>query len=120
MASKLTRSKIIDLVTTIDCEVVTSALGPMVWGTVEIRYTSEGIEPLVTIKVPVPLVAMQSDAERRAEALRRARNLIDHACAAIEIDHEPSISETLEGIAEELGVIAPTSAPRLSRRGKKG
>ena len=83
----------------------------------EIKYISDGVEPLVTIKVPVPLVGMQTEAQRRHEALRRARKLIDDACAAIELDPEPSVPEIIEGIAEELGVIAPTTAPRRSRRG---
>jgi hypothetical protein len=65
----------------------------MVLGAVEICYASEGLEPRVTIKVPVSVVANQSDAQRRDEALRRARKLIDHACTAIEFQ-----SEVAEGI----------------------
>ena len=117
MATKLPRSKIIDLTTSVDCQVLASAAGPMVWGTVEIKYAFDGVEPQVTIRVPVPLVGKQTDAQRRDEALRRARKLIDHACSAIEFDPEPSVPEIIEGIAEELGVIAPTTAPRRSRRG---
>jgi hypothetical protein len=117
MASKLPRSKIRDLTTTVNSEVFMCAGGPTVWATVEICYASEGAEPHVTIKVPVPVIAMQSDTQRRDEALRRARKLIDHVCAAIELDPEPRIPEIIEGIAEELGLMAPTTAPRRVSRG---
>jgi hypothetical protein len=117
MASKLPRAKITDLITTVDIEVFTSPAGPMVWGAVEISYASEGLRPQVTIKVPVPVVASQTDAQRRAEALRRARKLIDHACAAIEPEpEEGGVREMVEGLAEELGVLPPTAAPKRARR----
>ena len=47
----------------------------MVWGTVEISYTSEGTDPKVIIKIPVPVIAAQSDKERRTEALRQRGHL---------------------------------------------
>ena len=117
MASKLPRSKITDLVTTVDAEVFSSRAGPMVWGAVEIFYASEGLEPRVTIKVPVPVVANQSETQRRDEALRRARKLIDHACTAIELQPDVSegIPEMIEGLAEELGVLPPTTRPKQAR-----
>jgi hypothetical protein len=118
MAPKLPTAKIADLVTTVDNEVFSSSAGPVVWGTVEISYTSQGLKPLVVIKVPVPVVAAQSEVQRRAEALRRARKLIDHACVAIEAEPEqsPGIREALTGLAEELGVLPPTTAAKRARR----
>jgi hypothetical protein len=117
MASKLPRSRITDLTTRVECEVFAGPGGPMVWGTVDICYASEGVEPHVTIRVPVPVIANQSEAQRQEEALRRARKLIDHACTAIESEPEPAIPELIEGIAEELGVLPPTTAPKRARRG---
>jgi hypothetical protein len=111
MASKLPTAKMIDLVTTVDTEVVHSATGPMVWGSVEIYYASDGLEPKVTIKIPIPAFDTQSDEQRRTETLRRARKLIDHACLTMEPQTEPqSVGEFIEGLAEELGVVPPTTS----------
>lgn len=54
----------------------------MPWGAVDILHASEGLEPRVTIRVAVPAFETQSD-KRRADVLRRARRLIDHACVAM-------------------------------------
>jgi len=117
MAPKLPDAKLTDLVTTVDSEVFASPAGPMAWATVDICYTAEGLEPKVTIKVPVPVVAAQSEAQQRAEALRRARKLIDHACVAVQPQPETTdVAEMLEGLAEELGVLPPTAAPKRARR----
>ena len=117
MASKLPTVKITDLVTTLDVEIFDSVAGPMVWSAVDITYACDGLAPQVVIKVPVPVLPAQNDAQRRAEALRRARKLIDHACAAMEPEPEGSqdIREVMEGLAEELGVLAPTNRPRHAR-----
>lgn len=106
-------AKLTDLVTTIDSEIFAAPSGPMAWGTVELCYTCEGLEPKVTIKVPVPALAAQSEAQQRLEALRRARKLIDHACVALGTQPAPApdLSEMLEGLAEELGVKPPTTRP---------
>jgi hypothetical protein len=126
MATKLPSAKITDLVTTVDSGVFVAPTGPMAWGTVEICYTSEGLEPKVTIKVPVPADGAQSEAQQRAETLRRARKLIDHACTAIQFlpeaaqetaqDTAQDPGEMLEGLAEELGIRAPATAPKSARR----
>jgi hypothetical protein len=117
MATRFSTPKITDLVTTLDSEIVQSASGPMAWGAVEIFYASEGLEPRLTIKVPVPVFETQSDEERRAEVIRRARKLIDHACMTMEpqLSASQRVAEVLEGFAEELGVLAPTSAPERTR-----
>jgi hypothetical protein len=117
MASKMPRAKITDLITTVDSEIFASPAGPMVWGAIEIAYISEGLRPQIIIKVPVPVVASQTDEQRRAEALRRARNLINHACVAIEPEPEkPGFREIAEGLAEELGMLPPATAPKRARR----
>jgi hypothetical protein len=108
--------RIIDLATTVDSEVAQTPAGPMAWGSVEITYSLEGLEPRVTIRVPVPAFETESDEQRRSEALRRARKLIDHACVAMEAGPQASIGEVLEGISEELGLLPPTTRPRQSRR----
>jgi len=116
MASRLPSAKLTDLVTTVDSEVFAAPTGPMAWGTVEISYTSEGLEPKVTIRVPVPVVAAQSEAQQRAEALRRARKLIDHACTAIQPEESQDAEEVLEGLAEELGIRPPRTSAKPGRR----
>lgn len=117
MAPKIPAAKITDLVTTVESGTVQTSGGPMVWGAVDILYASEGLEPRVTIRVAVPAFETQSDEQRRADVLRRARRLIDHACVAMGPVPEstPGIAETLEGLAEELGVLAPTTHPRRAR-----
>ena len=106
MLRKLPSSKITDLVTTVDTETFETPNGPMVWGVVDICYNSEGLEPRITIRVPVPVLEAHSDTQRRAEALRRARKLIDHACVAIEPEAQSQgVSEVLNGLAQELGVV---------------
>jgi hypothetical protein len=106
-------AKIVDLVTTLDTEVVQSGSGPVVWGTVDISYASEGLEPRVSIRVPVPAFDSESDEQRRTETIRRARKLIHHACVTMEpqLADASQFQETLLGLAEELGVIAPTASP---------
>ncbi len=112
MVAKLPDAQLTDLVTTIGSEVYGSPSGSMNWATVDICYSSEGLEPKVTIKVPV--AAGQSEAQQRAEALRRARKLIDHACLAMETQQMPvgDLAEMLQGLAEELGAKSPSRSAR--------
>lgn len=109
---------IIDLVTSVESEVFQTDAGPMVWGAVEITYSCDGIEPRVSLRVPIPAIVSESNEIRRSEALRRARKLIDHACIAMEPPSAPSlaIGEMLVGLSEELGLFSPTTRPRPSRR----
>jgi hypothetical protein len=113
-------AKLIDLKTVLDPEPVPSREGPIVWATVTMEYTLAGLAPTVTISVPVPWLADETADERRAQALRAARQLIDHACRAagigpMEAADEPSESvidavtpPALEGLAQELGLGAKT------------
>lgn len=80
----------------------------------------------MTIRVPIPFIDGQSETERRGQALRCARQLIEHACRAAGVG--PAESETeenpleeaidavapsaLQGIAQELGLAKPTRQPR--------
>ena len=113
---RMASMKITELMTTVDNAVFQTSTGPMAWGTVEIFYLSDGLEPQVTIRVPVPVYETQSDEERRAEALRRARKLIDHACVTMTPAESSSAGEILEGLSEELGILSPTTKPRRPRR----
>ena len=111
MAGRIPNAKITDLVTTVDTTVVESSAGPRLWATVEICYASEGLEPRVSIRVPVPAFEIQSDEERRAEAVRRARMLINHACITMGPDTGQGVEEVVVGLAEELGLMSPTASP---------
>ena len=110
---EITAANLTDLVTTIDSGTFISPSGPMSWGTVDICYASEGLEPKVIIKVPVPIMPGQSEAEQRNEALRRARKMLEHACVARGSQPAPvsDLAEMLEELAEELGVRPPTAEP---------
>jgi hypothetical protein len=113
MAPRLPNAKLVDLVTTLDTEVLQSDSGPVVWGTVDLTYASEGMEPRVSIKVPVPAYDTESDEQRRSETLRRARKLIHHACVTMEPEpaETSQLQETLLGLAEEPGLVAPATSP---------
>jgi len=52
-SDELPAAKLTDLLTTIDSGSFIAPSGPMAWGTVEISYASEGLEPKVSIRVPV-------------------------------------------------------------------
>lgn len=115
MASKLPPAKISDLTVETDASPTDTAMGEVAWATVAITYVSGGVEPTLAIRVPVPW----SEPDKPREALRRARQLIDHACAHSDLnvppvtDAAPDIFEAtaLEGLAQELGIAAPTTRP---------
>jgi hypothetical protein len=91
-------------------------------------YTLQGIFPDITIRVPVPWNTQEPKDQRRAQALRSARQLIDHACRAagiapaeVETDPVEDIIEAttpvaLEGVTQELGLANPTAKPKSRRR----
>lgn len=133
MALRPAMAKIIDLDTTVDVVPVESSEGPIVWATVKMEYTLAGLTPAVTICVPVPWKAEESQDERRAQALRCARQLIEHACRAAGVGPAEPVSEGsaaesiieatmpsgMEGLAQELGLSEPTRQPKKQRAGKK-
>ena len=126
MALKPSTAKITDFETSFDAVPVASPEGHVIWADVRIDYILSGLTPTVTIRVPIPWSERDTPEERKAKALRCARQLIDHACraagvAAAEsgIDVSPAeevldvVTPTaLEGIAQELGLATPTAKPR--------
>ena len=82
MMLKVSGAKIVDLDVSLDATPVDTRLGPVVWASVTIQYTLAGLSPCVTIRVPLPWREGETTQDRRAEALRCARQLIDHACRA--------------------------------------
>jgi len=118
MASKLPPAKISDLTVEVDAAPMDTSLGEVAWATVAITYVSGGVEPTLAIRVPVPW----GEPDKPGEALRRARQLIDHACAHSDLNMAPAtpppemFEETmLEGLAQELGIAPPTTKPARSR-----
>jgi hypothetical protein len=112
MAEPPPRAKITDLTVDIDASPVDFMLGEVVWATVAITYASGDLEPTLAIRVPVPA----SERDARNEALRRARQLIDHARTTLPIttapgSHQPGILKdtVLEGISQKLGLTEPTT-----------
>lgn len=128
MALKPSAARVIDLETMFDSDPQDSVEGPVIWATVKIVYALQGLSPALTIRVPVPWNAQESPAQRRAQALRSARQLIDHACRAggigpaeaetdpVEDGMEGITPASLEGIAQELGLASPTTKPKVRRR----
>lgn len=126
MQIKPDSAKVIDLSTRFETLPVDTEVGPVLWADVEITYTLAGVTPTVDIRVPVPFEAGDSDAQRKSQALRNARLLIDHACQAAGVGRSEfsprveTVAETLdaatpsvlEGIVQELGFASPTAKPR--------
>ena len=115
--------KIVDFETSFEAAPVITQDCEMIWADVRIVYTSSGVEPTVTIRVPVPWEANQTAEQRKSAALRIARELIDHACRASGLrlaKPEESVSEIIEdalpsalaGLTQELGLAPPAAKPR--------
>ncbi|HEY4076534.1 MAG TPA: hypothetical protein VGM26_06325 [Rhizomicrobium sp.] len=128
MALEPATAKITDLETSFDAVPVFTPNGEVIWADVRIDYILSSLKPCVTIRVPVPWSERDTAEERKANALRCARQLIDHACRAAgtrapEPGAEDTVAEAidaatpppLEGIAQELGLAKPTSEPRHKR-----
>ena len=121
MAPKPAAAKILDFETTLDVSPVPSADGEVIWADVRIEYILSDLKPTVTIRLPIPWREQDSPEERKAQALRFARQLIDHACLAAGVpaanpvgglatDDERDVgTSALEGLAQELGLAAPTT-----------
>jgi hypothetical protein len=93
--------KIVDFETNFDAAPVITQNGEIIWGEVRIVYTVSGIEPTVTIRVPVPWEANQTSEQRKSEGLRATRELIDHACRASALQSgrlEKSAGEMVEDV----------------------
>ncbi len=132
MALKPSTAKISDFETSFDAVPVASPEGDVIWADVRIDYILSGLTPTVTIRVPVPWSERDTPEERKSNALRCARQLIDHACRAAGVAAaETGLNDTpveevldavmptaLEGIAQELGLATPTAKPRSERSTK--
>jgi hypothetical protein len=123
MELKPQSAQVVGLTTSIDPEAVSTGLGPVVWATVRIDYMLAGLSPSVAIRVPIAVEAGQGEGECRAQALRNARALIDHACRASGIaPEEPgpmeALIEEMQGISQELGITRPTAQPKRPGPGK--
>lgn len=129
MVPKPSTAKITDFETTFDVAPVSGPDGEVIWADVRIDYILSGLFPRVTIRVPVPWSPHETIDQRRSKALRCARELIDHACRASGVGpQEPEAADTtmshlidsvappvLEGMAQELGLAAPTTRPRQNK-----
>ena len=119
-------AKIVDFETTFDVTPCATPVGDVIWADVRIDYELAGLTPRVTIRIPLPWNPNERPDERRARALRYARELIDHACGAAGVDRvaeaienavEMATPSGLEGIGQELGLFRPRSSPgRQSQR----
>ena len=130
MAIKPSAAKVVDLDAAFDAAPVETPDGPIIWGTVTIEYTLGTLAPTVNIRVPVPWKDGESPDQRRAQALRCARQLIEHACRAAGVgpqefeigsDTIDDVIEAitpagLEGVAQELGLAKPTTHPKPRKR----
>jgi hypothetical protein len=131
MAPKPFLVKITDFETSFDAFPVTTREGEVIWSDVRIDYVlPSGQTPQVMIRVPILWSPYETTDQRRAIALRCARELIDHACRASGLgsqgvatddgtsaDALESITPSaLEGVAQELGLAALTTKPRPARR----
>lgn len=105
MVLKPATAKILDLETTFDAVPVPSAEGDVIWADVRIEYKLSGLNPTVTIRVPVPWEGADTAELRKSKALRCARQLIDHACRAAGV---ASAEEPSEGSSAEDALDATT------------
>jgi hypothetical protein len=128
MAINPATAKITDFETCFDVAPVASAEGPVIWAEVRIDYVLAGLQPSVTIRVPVAWTEDETAEARKGRALRCARKMIDHACRAAGVGtaeaDDSSVEEALasvtpsamEGLAQELGLAQPTREPRRARK----
>ena len=114
-------AKVADLSTRFEALPEQTEIGPILWADVEITYVLAGLNPTVAIRVPIPFKEGEVDADRKRQALRNARLLIDHACqvggvttdAPVSTKVQDAIEEmlpaSLKGVAQELGLTPPTT-----------
>jgi len=127
---KPSSAKVIDLDTAFDAAPVQTVDGLAIWATVTIEYALAGLRPSVNIRVPVPWNENDSHERRRSQALRCARQVIEHACRAVGIGPQEAESSldaiadaieeiappALEGVTQELGLAKPTAKPKQRNR----
>jgi hypothetical protein len=91
MALDLQSAKVNELTAMIDFKPVPKEQeeAKVIWATVQIYYDFVGLTPDISIHVPVQWRQGTSSSSIKAEALRSARDLLDHACSAPEIATTP-------------------------------
>ena len=115
MALNPAAAKVTEIQVSWDAAPVAGADGPVFWATVEIHYVLQDLRPHLSIRVPVASDRDIGSESCRRQALQSARSLLNHACGApaFSASDEPAPQEgPLEGLAQELGLAAPSTAPR--------
>jgi hypothetical protein len=122
-ALDLTKAKLIDLQVNFDAQPLPIAFGEITWASVDLTYSASGVGAEMTIRVPLEWDGNASDDAKRDLALRRARDLLDHACNAPGLARAASskmppadVTSPLEGLAQELGLSEPTTSPKGTGR----
>jgi hypothetical protein len=113
-------AKLVDLQVNFEAQPVPVVAGEIAWATVDLVYSAHGLGAEMTLRVPVEWDGSTSEEARKADVLRKARDLLDHACnapglarAARGAAPENSIEDVgpFEGLAQELGLVEPTRKP---------
>jgi hypothetical protein len=105
-------AKIVDFETTFDATPCATAGGDIIWADVRIDYDLAGLTPRVTIRIPLPWDPSEGPDERRARALRCARELIDRACGGAGVDRAADAFENaVEVITPRVGGHRPRAGP---------
>lgn len=117
----LSKAKLVDLQVTFDSQPLPIAFGEITWAAVDLSYSASGVGAEMTIRVPIEWDGNASEEAKRDLALRRARDLLDHACNAPGLVRATSskmppadITHPLEGLAQELGLREPSTTPETS------
>jgi hypothetical protein len=129
MALTLANAKIINFEITFDATPVRSVEGQVLWADVWIDYALAGLVPTVTVRVPIPWSVSDTRAARKDNALRCARQLLEHACQAPTAESDQTVAAAsnakqllgaiappaLEGLAQDLAMAKAAAQPRRPR-----
>jgi hypothetical protein len=75
-------AKLVDLQVTFQSQPIPIAAGEITWATVDFVYSAGGIGAEMRLRLPIEWDGSASEAARKANVLRKARELLDHACNA--------------------------------------
>ncbi len=120
---KLGSAKIVDL--SVSCEEAPVQLtsGAVLWASVTVTYAASGLLPSLRVRLPITWNENDTVEERKFLALRGARQLIDHACAAsglgMETPAASPVEDIINGLAQELGVTTPAAKPPKPVEGRR-
>ena len=121
-------AKVSEILVSYDAVPQQPGTAPVIWATVEILYSLEGMSPHIAIRLPFMCTDDVGSEACRAQAIGAARALLSHACGApglagsaktenpgssadIDQDRETIGRRAFEGITQELGLTKPTSKP---------